>query len=148
MGVRDKNFKFLCCLPKISVHPLVRVYQKEQCYGSDKLRFPPLSHQINNKSSITEYFCLLTLRCSFVVYHPRKMGTNEMKTGHNHAAAIIPMAEQVFMKWSQSKGFTIAQNLSKDIAQRWRVLTVLACTSIEFQRSQTAGPKIHLEQTK
>ena len=38
----------------------------------------------------------------------------------------------------------MAKNLSKEMAQRWRVLTVEACTSMEFHRSQTADPKIHL----
>ena len=34
--------------------------------------------------------------------------------------------------------------LSNEMAHKWRVETVEAWTSIEFQKSQTAEPKIHL----
>ena len=40
---------------------------------------------------------------------------------------------------------TLRIYLSKEMAQRWRVETVEAWTSIEFQKSQTAEPNIHLK---
>ena len=40
----------------------------------------------------------------------------------------------------------VSPHLSKEMAQRCSVLTVEACTSMEFQRLHTADPNIHLQQ--
>ena len=73
--------------------------------------------------------------CSSVVYHPRKMGKNEIKVGAVQATPIIKAATLTVIYVEYLSGLTIAKYRSTAIQHKCNVDTVEKWTSKEFHKS-------------